>query len=328
MRIAVVTTSFPTDAQDPSGHFVLAEAAELARAGHDVHVYAPGAGQARFGRVHVHWIAGGDAFGFPGAVPRIRQRPRRVFDALRFVITCRRQLRRQHFDRIVAHFVLPSAWPILSGSSTPIEVVGHGTDVRLLMALPTPVGRAIVRGLLRNGATFRFVSTEQRRGVARFIPELASAEVRPAALDLSGVPGRAAARHALGLRQSTDLAVVVGRLIASKRSDVALSAALLMPNTDVVVVGDGPLREPLQSAFPGARFLGQLPRDVCLTWIAAADVLITASRYEGAPTVVREARSLGIPVVSVPVADVSAWAERDPELFVVSGHDRKPPTTD
>lgn len=319
MKIAVVTTSFPRDAQDASGHFVATEAAELCRAGHDVHVYAPGRGAPRRGGVHVHWIDGGEAFGFPGAVPRLRERPSRVVDALRFIIACRRQLHAQPFDRIVAHFVLPSAWPILSGIKTPIEVVGHGTDVRLLMALPTPIGRRIVRGLLRNGASFRFVSTEQRRGIARFIPELATAEVRPVAIDLAGVPDRASARRALDLRADTQLALIVGRLVPSKRSATAISAALLLPRTQVVVVGDGPERERLESEYASARFVGQLPRHQCLRWIAAADVLITASRHEGAPTAVREARALSVPVVSVPAADLRAWSEHDAELYVVSG---------
>ncbi len=319
MKVAVITTSYPRDPQDPSGHFVAAEAAALARDGHEVHVFAPGSGPRSQDGVQVHWIEAGDAFGFPGAVARFRERPTRLLSALRFVIKCRRRLQREHFDRVVAHFVLPSAWPISSGAAAPVEVVGHGTDVRLLMALPTPLARAIVRQLLDAGATFRFVSSEQRRAIARFVPELASARVEPAALDLSAVPERATARRNLKLRPATQVALIVGRLVPSKRAATAISAALLLPDVNVVVIGDGPEREKLERSFPAARFLGQLPRDECLTWIAAANVLITASRYEGAPTVVREARALAVPVVSVAVADVRAWAEHDSELYVVSG---------
>ena len=42
MRIVVVTTSFPRSDEDPSGHFVRSSARALARAGHEVHVVAPG----------------------------------------------------------------------------------------------------------------------------------------------------------------------------------------------------------------------------------------------------------------------------------------------
>ncbi len=318
MKIAVVTTSFPRAPQDPSGHFVAAEAATLAREGHEVHVFAPGSGPPLRGGVRIHWIESGDAFGLPGAIARLRERPLRLLSALGFVIKCRRRIQREHFDRVVAHFVLPNAWPICSGVNAPVEVVGHGTDVRLLMALPTPLARAIVRQLLEAGATFRFVSSEQRRAIARFVPELASARVEPAAIDLSAVPKRSAARRSLGLRPATQVALIVGRLVPSKRAGTAIASALLLPDVSVVVIGDGPDRKELERSFPAARFLGQLPRDECLTWIAAADLLVTASRYEGAPTVVREARALAVPVVSVPVADVQAWAEHDSELYVVS----------
>src|SRR5579883_2954492 len=44
MRIVVVTTSWPRDEGDASGHFVRAEARELERAGHAVVVVAPESG--------------------------------------------------------------------------------------------------------------------------------------------------------------------------------------------------------------------------------------------------------------------------------------------
>ena len=54
-----------------------------------------------------------------------------------------------------------------------------------------------------------------------------------------------------------------------------------------------------------------------LRWIAAADVLVSASAHEGAPSVVREARALGVPVVAVSAGDLAQWAERDAGLLLV-----------
>jgi glycosyltransferase involved in cell wall biosynthesis len=65
------------------------------------------------------------------------------------------------------------------------------------------------------------------------------------------------------------------------------------------------------------RFLGQLGRSQTLTWIAAADLVLTASLDEGAPTVVREARALGTPVVARAAGDLVEWARRDPGLVVL-----------
>lgn len=64
-------------------------------------------------------------------------------------------------------------------------------------------------------------------------------------------------------------------------------------------------------------FLGQLPRNETLKWIGAADALVSASRHEGAPTVVREARALGVPVVAAAAGDLLEWAKSDPGLHVV-----------
>ena len=69
--------------------------------------------------------------------------------------------------------------------------------------------------------------------------------------------------------------------------------------------------------FPEATFVGQLPRAVALEWLAAADVLVSASREEGAPTVVREARALDVPVVARASGDLELWSREDPELFVI-----------
>jgi glycosyltransferase involved in cell wall biosynthesis len=114
------------------------------------------------------------------------------------------------------------------------------------------------------------------------------------------------------------LVIIVSRLVRGKRLGTALAAASLIPDAVVVVVGDGPLGPALAARFARARFVGQLPRQQALAWMAAADVLITASRNEGAPTVVREARALNLPVVAAPAGDLTAWATSDAELTLIS----------
>jgi teichuronic acid biosynthesis glycosyltransferase TuaC len=142
--------------------------------------------------------------------------------------------------------------------------------------------------------------------------------VAPCPIELPVAPSRLEARARLGVCADESVALVVARLIPGKRVDVALAALTLLGGMRVVVVGDGPLRGSLAARFPGAEYLGQLGREQTLLWIAAADVLVTASRLEGAPTVVREARALGTPVVAAPAGELSAWAAVDPLLTVIS----------
>src|ERR1700734_1104403 len=97
MRIAIVTTSFPADEGDPSGHFVRAEARELTRAGHEVSVVAPPVG---------------GAFGWPGVAVRVQERPWRLVEAAGWVLAARARLARMEVERMVAHWAVPCAWPV------------------------------------------------------------------------------------------------------------------------------------------------------------------------------------------------------------------------
>jgi glycosyltransferase involved in cell wall biosynthesis len=323
-RIAIVTTSYPCEPSDPSGHFVAAEATALARAGNQVVVItAQGVAAEQTpitAGLEVVRLAAGDAVGWPGILARLRQRPARALALLGWILRARRTLdERGPFDRTIAHFLLPSAFPLAASlpSLRQLEVVVHGSDARLCARLPRLARLAIRATLLRQNTHFRCSSYDVARTLEAAL-ELAagSAEVATPLLDLDAVPDRGRARMLLALEPALPLAVIVGRLVPGKRVGDALSATRLISGLRTVVVGDGPELERLQHDFPEALFVGRVPRPQALTWIAAADVLVSASRDEGAPSVVREARALGVPVAARPAGDLELWARTDPGLFV------------
>lgn len=321
MRVAVVTTSFPAQPGDPAGHFVAHEVQALLAAGHQVTLIGPAPCCAPSSpALRVIPLPHGDAFGWPGALSRLRERPQRARGALRFVWHARHALERAGpFDRVIAHWLVPCAWPIASGITAPLEVVAHGSDVRLLLGLPRALAQPIVRTLVRRDARLRFVSTALRDELVTAFPEVRQLEsvVQPCAVDVSAAPSRAEARAQCGIAPELRLVLIASRLVASKRVDVALGAACLLPDARVMVLGDGPERPRLTARFPDASFLGQVPRPLALTYMAASDVLLSASRVEGAPLALREARALGVPVVTAPFGDAADWARSDPELFVI-----------
>jgi len=324
-HVILVTTSYPTRPGDPSGHFVAAEARALARSGQKVSVLAPSVvgqrapGAERRDGVEVRWLPAGDAFGAPGAWVRLRERPVRMLGALRFARAARRELLKSNAARVVAHFLVPSAWPIARGLRVPLEVVVHGSDLALVETLPHWVRAGIAKHLAH--ATLRCVSAElrERLGCALGAQLAERARVEPSPLELDPVPDRRAARLILGIAPDARLVVVVGRLVETKRARVALAAAGLVPGAELVVVGDGPERCELERAFPDARFLGAVERPRALAWLSAADVLLSASEREGAPSVVREARALGTRVVALPAGDLEAWSRSDHGLTVLTG---------
>lgn len=321
-RVAVISTSYPRDAGDAAGHFVRSEVRALVGSGHDVHVLAPGRGAANpDGKdgAELHWLEDHGAFGWPGALTRLAQQPARALGACAFTLRAARALRALGpFASVQAHFLVPSGWPIAIASSARLEVVGHGSDVRLFCRLPSALRAHIARRWLLRAARVRVTSSELAALLSEACPELAARiEVRPSPLDVEGVPARAEARRVLAIPEHARLALIVSRLIRGKRVDVALQALSLLEDLSVSVVGDGPELESLRAQFPAVHFAGRLPRPEALRFMAAADVVVSTSVEEGAPSVVREARALGVPVVAVAAGDLAVWAERDPGLLLV-----------
>lgn len=128
------------------------------------------------------------------------------------------------------------------------------------------------------------------------------ADEEPPAVD----PG--AVRQGLGIAPGAPLLLFVGRLAAQKGVADLLDALDLLqhvePTAVTVLAGDGPLRAALEQrardhdliATGRVRFLGH--RDDVPTLLAAADVLVLPSRYEGLPNVVLEAMRFRKPVVA------------------------------
>lgn len=321
MRIAVITTSYPLHEAQAAGHFVAAEAQDLCAAGHDVVVIAPGSATAAGGlSPRVLRVSGGGLFGPPGVLARVRANPLRARGALAFTLQARRLLTsRGPFDRVIAHWLIPCAWPIALEVAPRLEAVAHGSDVRLLCALPAPLRRHIGGTLVRAGVTVRCVSESLREVlVAATTPSLhAFTRVEPSPIRVpSPADDRDTLRARLGVSTGARLALVVARLVPGKRVSTALDAVAHLPGVEVVVIGDGPLLPELRARFPQVRFTGELSRSQTLEWIATANVLVSASLLEGAPTVVREARALGVPVVACPAGDLTLWAEGDSGLWL------------
>src|SRR5688572_11197689 len=122
LHVVVVTTSYPRQRGDAEGHFVGAEVRRLCDQAR-VTVLAPGRDRPSLWGEQVVGLPGGEAFGFPGALEKLKQRRRHLLGQARFVASASDWLRRAPApDRVVAHFLLPCGVPIatrgLRGRST------------------------------------------------------------------------------------------------------------------------------------------------------------------------------------------------------------------
>lgn len=155
----------------------------------------------------------------------------------------------------------------------------------------------------------------------------------PNGVDLDAL--RSAAAHGPSVRE--ELAIppdhkivgVINVFRPQKRLDLWLQAARIIadrePTTTFVIVGDGPIRTDLMGTadrlglrartfFPGLR--RDAPR-----FLAAFDVFMLSSEYEGLPVAVLEAMALQMPVVATQVGGLPGVIEDGVQGFLVPPHD-------
>lgn len=345
-RVLIVTTSYPRNEGDLGGHFVETAARRFANEA-AVEVLAPGRAPCceRRDGVTIRWLGGERAFGAPGFTSRLRRAPFLAgVDAMAVTRSVQREVARSsalHHEEdctVHAHWLVPTVWPWLARANVRARVVAHahGGDVRLLLALPRALRRTIVRAILARAAEVRFAARALLDALCASVEEPLAAALRERAsvvlpeLDVerrfphagSTETARRELRWRIEASHDARVAVSLGRLIESKRVDLAIEAVSRMPGMHLVVVGDGPERAALERRAErhsrSIRFLGDVPRAEALGILAGADVLLHPSAVEAAPTAIREARALGIPVIACDAGDVAAWALEDPELRCVA----------
>ncbi|WP_370293511.1 glycosyltransferase family 4 protein [Thalassolituus sp.] len=102
------------------------------------------------------------------------------------------------------------------------------------------------------------------------------------------------------------VALYVGRLAAEKNIRVAMEAADELRRQGrkirMVVVGDGPQRDALETEFPDAIFMGVQTGEALSQCFASADIFLMPSKTETFGLVTLEAMASGLPVVAYPLA--------------------------
>jgi glycosyltransferase involved in cell wall biosynthesis len=119
------------------------------------------------------------------------------------------------------------------------------------------------------------------------------------------IPDQKKQREALGMQPDVALAVCTARLVPQKGQDVLLEAwesvERALPDAHLVLVGDGPERPALTrraARLQRVHFAGLQERAGSWCWLAASDVVVCPSRYEGMSLVPLEAAALGRQVIA------------------------------
>jgi glycosyltransferase involved in cell wall biosynthesis len=236
-----------------------------------------------------------------------------------FIVRMVSALRRHKADVVHTHGHHGRYWGRLAALLAGVPIIVH-TEHNPDLTPPSPrwVFGALNRVL--NPRTAAFVDFTDRRRA-----ELAAAERIPLERIVvipNGIPAvepepgaRERARETMGLQAGELAVLVVARLFAQKRQDLAIDAVAALPaalreRVRLVLVGDGPLRDELsaQGAARGlagqVRFLGF--RTDARTLLAGADVALLTSAREAMPLAIIEAMLERAPIVSTPWAGAHA----------------------
>ena len=213
--------------------------------------------------------------------------------------------RAAHFDLVHAHQALPDGGAARHLSATlgvPYVVTVHGVDVNVHLATAGRVAETTA-AVLNDAAAVVAVSTAVERRLAGVV---AAQRLHVVGNGVEvGEPVAAA-----GLLPGRRLVLSVGHLIETKGNGVVLDALAQLtgagrfPDLDYAIVGEGPLRDELQTRANelglGARvhFLGHLPQREVLALMARADVFALPSSPEGFGLVYSEAMAQGTPVIA------------------------------
>ena len=285
VKVLVLTTSYPRDADDVAGTFVRDGVDALRAAGLEVRVVSPASFR--------HY---GIAYG-NGIVNNLRAAPWKAFALPLFLLSFAAAARRAARDADVVHaHWLPSALPALA-TRKPLVLQLWGSDVALARRA-RPLARWLVRraGVVVCASTALSPTTRARSVRAPY------ASSRRA----SGFPSPSADPR------SHPHALYVGRLSEEKGVRELARAADGLP---LVVVGDGPLRSLLPQA------VGFVPPRDLGPYYERASVVVVPSRREGYGMAAREAMAYGRPVVATEVGGlVDAVEDGVTGLLVAPGN--------
>ena len=123
--------------------------------------------------------------------------------------------------------------------------------------------------------------------------------------------------------QHLPLALFVGSISLLKGIDTLIAAFSdpRLRNTELVILGTGNLRFIKRPILSNVRFLGHLPQADVRDWMLKAWCLVHPTRADTSPNCVKEARVIGLPVITTPNGGQTQYVEDGKSGFIHAAGD-------
>ncbi|HEV7256394.1 MAG TPA: glycosyltransferase [Bosea sp. (in: a-proteobacteria)] len=229
-------------------------------------------------------------------------------------------LRHLAVSRGVTHVLASSSAWFLSSLSRFKD--GEMAHVRVANILHNEVPDSVFRAAVAAGSTLdRHIAVSRRTAQALLAADVPSQRISEIENGIDpdawqgAVAQRAMTRKGLGICDADKLLIWIGRFAPEKRPEAFVDVvAALRENGGYrgLMIGEGPLEKSVDSAIAKRGLaahverLGHRARDEVGALVAAADMLVLTSAFEGMPLVVLEALAVGCPVAATDVGDISS----------------------
>lgn len=321
MKILVLSSLYPNDAQPRHGIFIEHRVAHLAAPGDEVRVVAPvpwfPSANAAFGR-YAAFARSPRASGRRGmavthprypVLPKVGMLTAPLLMAAALYPHIARLRRTFDFDVIDSYYLYPdgvAAGLLARAFGRPYLMSALGTDVSLIPQ-HRPERRMILRAVERAAAVTTVCGAlrEELLGLGAAADKVTVVE-HGVDLDLFRPPAdRAALRRDMGIAGPTLLSV--GHLIDRKGHDLAIRAVADLPGVRLMIAGDGPREAALRrlaaelNVADRVDFLGHVDQQRLPALYGAADIAVNCADREGIANVLLEALACGTPLMATPI---------------------------
>jgi glycosyltransferase involved in cell wall biosynthesis len=212
-------------------------------------------------------------------------------------------------DLIDAHYFYPDgvAAAILARKlKLPLVITARGTDINLIPKYAIP--RKMIAWAADQAEAIIGVSRALKERMIELGIDKSKISALRNGVDLHVFQpiNQDTARQKVGFLQGRWL-VSVGHLIERKGHHLIIEALRQLPDVNLAIIGDGPMRNELRALAvrlgvdDRVRILGAVNQLELPNYYSAADALVLASSREGMANVLLEAIACGLPVVATPI---------------------------